>query len=69
MMSVATIPLIAAPISMGKLAVEPEIKYAIKIPGKTACEIASPSITIFRITKKLPINAQLMATKLAVNMI
>jgi hypothetical protein len=54
---------------MGKLEVEPEIMYAKNIPGSTACDIASPIITIFRMTKKLPIIAQLIATRHAVNMI
>ena len=68
-MIVAKIPLDAAPIKMGKLEVEPEIMYAKNIPGSTACYIASPIITIFRMTKKLPIIAQLIATRHAVNMI
>jgi hypothetical protein len=37
------------------------------MPGKTACEMASPTMVIFRSTKKAPRREQAMAIKAATN--
>jgi hypothetical protein len=47
----------------------PETKYASAIPGKTACEIASPIMAILRKIKKLPSIPLDAANNVPVNMI
>ena len=47
-------PLTKAPINNTLVSLVPVIKKAIAIPGKAACEIASPNKLCFRNTAKLP---------------
>ena len=61
-------PMIPAPSNIVTESLEPDTKKAITIPGNTACEMASPTIAILRRIKKLPSNAQLADTSVAVNM-
>jgi len=63
-----TRPIMAAPISIGttfRLAV---IRKASTRPGRTACEMASPSIAFCRSTSNEPIRPHEAAVKIAVSM-
>jgi hypothetical protein len=66
---VVRIPISPAPRSIVNESREPEIRKAMTIPGKTACEIASPTIAIFLRIKKHPSNAHVVATRDAVKII
>jgi hypothetical protein len=68
-MKVVRIPIIPAPTSIVTESLEPEIKNAITIPGKTAWEIASPTIAILRRIRKHPSKAQETETNAAVAII
>ncbi len=58
-------PLTNAPNNKVLLSLAPVIKNAIAIPGKAACEIASPNKLCFLNTAKLP-NIPVTAPKIAV---
>ena len=66
---IAKIPKIHAPVSIQKELISPVIKNAITIPGKTACDRASPIRLIFRRTKKLPSKLEFIAMIHAVSII
>ena len=66
---IAKTPKILAPVSIQKELISPVIKNAITIPGKTACDKASPIRLIFRRTKKLPSKLEFIAMIHAVRII
>ena len=69
MRNVARSPTDAAPINTGMPVLEPVIKKAATMPGKTACEMASLIMEELRTMRNEPAKAHAMAVKHPVNMI
>jgi len=67
--NVVRIPKIAAPMSIGMVFLESNMRKLITSPGNTAWEMASPIIEDFLSTKKVPISPVEAATSIPVNMI
>ena len=69
MSSVVITPMIIAPKNKGTEALDPLIKYAMTIPGRTAWLNASPIMLMRRSNKRFPNIPVEEATKKPVNMI